>query len=531
MRRTSVCVCLCLLGAVGAAEAQEDQFERGIKARQEQRWRDVITQMGLAIAADGKESDRKIGRNLFGGGGTEYLPHFFLGEAHYRLNDCAPAVEAWATSEQQGVIKRRPDLLRILTDGTAACEARGVLLPGKFETARGTTQKYYEEANSLALRVQARADANAGVWRPDMRESYERAAADLRESYAKLSSGSKTRLLSDFNDSRAAANRARTALGTLDSALSAAIETTRSIQQQAAEIEQILASAEDYDREIESKQSQWAASHAAGVQAGRAALTRGRERLATAARGANAALLPEARDLALDASARLKQVLDDLARVERLAVERQLSELLVVGNEIFSFVDGGFATLIDLIREKPDVASPEVIQERGAIERDASAARRRFESARKTENVAGVRDAIRVASDARERQNALIAKFGPLTLTQRGVHPVLQEGARLFFEGQYQPALTALEAADGFGAEVTLQPHVHLIRAAALHALFVRSGESDVSLRTQALGEIARCRALNPEIVPDDRFSPRFAAFFQSNGTATPARGADAMRP
>ena len=144
---------------------------------------------------------------------------------------------------------------------------------------------------------------------------------------------------------------------------------------------------------------------------------------------------------------------------------------------------------------------------------------------------AGVREAIRIASEARERQNALITRFGPLTLTQRGVHPVLQEGARLFFEGQYQPALTALEAANGFGAEVTLQPHVHLLRAAALHALFVRSGESDLSLRTRALEEVARCRALNPEIVPDSRFSPRFVAFFQSNGTGDPTRGGDTPRP
>ena len=530
MRRLSpVCLCIGLFFSGAAiAHAQEQQFERGVRARDEERWRDVIAQMAAAIEADGKESERKIGRNLGGlfGGGTEYLPYFFLGEAYFRLNECAPAIEAWSRSEQQGVVQRNANYYRILTSGKESCQNRGILLPGNFETALGTTQKYYEEANNLSGRLAARSQANPALWRTDMREAFERAGADLRESYAKLTTGAKTRLLTDFNESRAAADRARRVLVDLDSSLNAAIETNRSIQQQAAEIEQLLASADGIDRNIESKKSLWSPSHAAGIQAGRDALSRGRDRLAAASRGSNAGLLPEARDLALDASARLKQVLDDLVRIERLALERTLSELLVAAQEVFSFVEGGFTTLDDLVREKPDLLKPEMAEERASIERQVTAALRRLENARKTENLSGIREATRLASEARDKLNLLITTFGPLTLTQRGVHPVLQEGARLFFRGEYAPALSALEAADAFGPEVPLQPHVHLIRAAALHALFVRSGESDLSLRDRAVEEIARCRALNPEMVPDDRFSPGFVAFFQSSRTDAPVQRA-----
>ena len=55
-----------------------------------------------------------------------------------------------------------------------------------------------------------------------------------------------------------------------------------------------------------------------------------------------------------------------------------------------------------------------------------------------------------------------------------------------------QQALAALNPSDGFEAEVPLQLHLHLFRAWALHALFVRSGEND-----QALLKDARWRRLH----------------------------------
>jgi hypothetical protein len=110
-----------------------------------------------------------------------------------------------------------------------------------------------------------------------------------------------------------------------------------------------------------------------------------------------------------------------------------------------------------------------------------------------------------------------------MTLTDRGVHPALAEGARLFFAGEYQQVLAALDPPGGFGADVPLQVHVHLFRAAALYTLFARSHESDQTLRTKALAEIEQCRQIDSAFQPDPRvFAPSFISFH--NGTADPGR-------
>jgi hypothetical protein len=65
----------------------------------------------------------------------------------------------------------------------------------------------------------------------------------------------------------------------------------------------------------------------------------------------------------------------------------------------------------------------------------------------------------------------LISIFGPMTLSDRGVHPALAEGARLFFAGEYQQVVSVLNPSGGFAADTPLQLHVHLFRAAALHCV------------------------------------------------------------
>jgi hypothetical protein len=73
--------------------------------------------------------------------------------------------------------------------------------------------------------------------------------------------------------------------------------------------------------------------------------------------------------------------------------------------------------------------------------------------------------------------------------------------------------------------QAPLQLHVHLFRAAALYHLFVRSGEKDETLRTQALSEIDTCKRISPGFVPDTRvFAPRFLAFFQTAAAALVTR-------
>jgi hypothetical protein len=164
--------------------------------------------------------------------------------------------------------------------------------------------------------------------------------------------------------------------------------------------------------------------------------------------------------------------------------------------------------------------TPELAGERDAMQKQVLQLQRRFDRARKAEDLTAVQATIREISESLTRLDALIKSFGPVTLRDRGVVAALEDGARLFFHGEYQKALDALAPAGGL-ENVPLQLHVHLFRAASLFSLYVRSGESDASLRGRALDEVERCRRLNAEFVPDARaFSPRFIAFYQNGGAA-----------
>jgi hypothetical protein len=115
-----------------AAHAQDDAFKAGLSARGDRKWQDVVVQMRRAIQEDAAESTRMV-RSGIGGllrqGGTQYLPHYFLGEALFNLQDCAGAVEAWSRSEQQGAVRSRAEFLAVLQKGYAAWRSEGCPSP------------------------------------------------------------------------------------------------------------------------------------------------------------------------------------------------------------------------------------------------------------------------------------------------------------------------------------------------------------------------------------------------------------------
>src|SRR5688500_14511773 len=175
MNGVACVVCVVFLGLATSAAAQDRDaaFRAGLDARQEKKWPEVSNQMRLAIQADPKEDVRRVGGRLFGIGGETYLPHFFLGEALYNQNECAAAIEAWSRSEQQGVIiKERKDLLDALRKGYAACDARGVLPPAKYEPLVARTRQNYTETFAFAQRVSNLGQAKIELWRADMKELY-----------------------------------------------------------------------------------------------------------------------------------------------------------------------------------------------------------------------------------------------------------------------------------------------------------------------------------------------------------------------
>jgi hypothetical protein len=220
-------VCMCVMPSFAAA--QDDAFKQGLQARGDKKWADVVRHMQNALRADAQESTRKVGARL-GVGGTEYLPHFFLGEAYYNQQDCGIAVTEWSISEQQGAVKSKPEFLGTLKAGSQACAAKGVLLAADYNPLYQSTSKVYGDAAALSKRISDIGTANRDVWRPDVDEQFGRAKKELEASFARLNAGQRSRLPADFNEAKAASERATAILRSLEVSLNGALEALNSVQ-------------------------------------------------------------------------------------------------------------------------------------------------------------------------------------------------------------------------------------------------------------------------------------------------------------
>jgi hypothetical protein len=515
--RSCSLVIVCVLAWPAIAAAQDDAFRRGLNARGDRNWTVAANQMRAAIANDPTESSqRKVGGGFLGlGSGTEYLPYYFLGEALLNLGDCVGAVEAWANSEQQGAVKARREFVANIAAGYKKCAASGVLLPPEYNALLASTRQALGEATAMAERLSKLGEANRDAWRTEINELYLRATGELQTAQARLQAGTRGRSAADFNESRNATNRATGILRGVELNLKASIENVSFVQRQVREVDQLIAGAENGDRAIDNVKVQLTPELAASRQNGRDLVARARERIGAAEKTQNGATANEGLRAAQDANTVFAQVLEEATKLARAILERELGEVLAAATEAVSFLDTSFATLERLAVEKASLAAADMTAKREAFLKRVNTIRRRFDAANKTQNVGGLRETARLAIEARTELDTLIASFGPVTLRDRGVHEALEQGARLFFSGEHQQALTALDSQAL--ADAPLQLQVRLLRAASLYHLFVRSGEKDQALRTRAVSEVEACKRIDPNFQPDARaFAPRFLSFYQN---------------
>ena len=129
------------LPATAWAQAEDEPFRRGLTARGDRKWPAVVEAMRQAIAVNRMESTRKVGSRLIFGGGTEYLPHYFLGEALKNTGDCAGAVTAWEVSEEQKVVLTLPEFVPGLRAGYKECQGKGILLRDDYRQQVNVTDQ------------------------------------------------------------------------------------------------------------------------------------------------------------------------------------------------------------------------------------------------------------------------------------------------------------------------------------------------------------------------------------------------------
>lgn len=505
---------LCAVPSIAAAQ-DDDAFRQGLQARGDKKWADVVRHMQNALKADAQESTRKIGSRL-GVGGTEYLPHYFLGEAYYNQQDCGGAINEWSISEQQGVVKSKPEYLGLIRAGSQACAAKGVLLAPDYNPLYQSTRQVYTEAAALGKRVSDLGATHRDAWKPEVDEQFGRARKELEASLNRLNAGQRSRLASDFNEAKAASERATTILRPLETSLNAAVETLNTVQRQSTEIEQVLVAADTTDQALEKVKSSLTEPMQAARVTGKQQIAQARDKLAAGQKTQNQAALGEALKYAQTGSTTLNQVLEQVQKLARGAFEQQIGDAVRVADEAFARVSAAMSMLDRRVAQKPDVATAKLLADRATLVKQVDALRRRFERARSGENLASLTETTRLALEAQNSLTTLITSFGPITLRDRGVDASLEEGVRLYLNGEYQQALSALEPLTG-KTDVPLQVHAHVFRAAALYALWVRSGESNAQLRTDALAEIARTKQLNASFQPSARaFSPRFLTLYRT---------------
>ena len=518
-------VCAGVLSVTSTASAQDDAFRKAFGARNDRRWADVAAGMQAATKVDPKESPRKVREGGILGIGareTEYLPYFYLGEAHFNRKNCAGAIVAWETSEQQGVIRTRTDLQAIMQEGYRACAGQGFLLSGDFKTVNNSSRLAYDNAYRAAVNVSALMEKYPAVVRPEHREEYGRAETELTNANTRINRGVESRLRSDFEEAQSAAQRAADVLRPIEAALTGAVAIVTRVERQFREVTQLIENAETLDESLDEVKDGMTPELQLSRTNAREQLRLARERAAAAQRSQNPAGLDEAVKYVQSATASLNAVLEGARRRVRIGFEQRFGSLVKAVEERFSFLDTSMAALDRLSAERP-LVRPDLAERRDAIRKDAEALRRRYDRARASEDIVSLERVRGLAEQARAALDELLKSFGPLTLRDRGVDQALEEGARLFFAGEYRGALLALDPPGGL-PDIPLQLHVHLLRAAASYALWVLSGGSDPALRAAALKEVESCKRLDSTFRPDPRrFSPAFISFYEQAGAAAQA--------
>jgi hypothetical protein len=524
--RIALAALVCVALYPSRASAQDESFKTGLKAKDDKNWAETARQMRLAIQTDPMESMRKVkyGTTFVGIGGkeSEYLPHFFLGEALLNQSDCVGAVTEWSTSLDQRAVQNKADFKQIVDRGFKDCAAKGVLLPSEFDAQWKASRNAYIDANAAAKRVIDLGASHRDQWSPFVSQ-YEEPRHELENALTRLNAGSKTRSASDFAESKAASERAMQKLKPLEAALNTAIESVATLQQRVRDVTDAVASADALDRSIDGLKAALTDAMAASRKSGRDQLGQAREKLAGGQKAQNVATVNEAGKLVQSASGLFTQLVDQINRTRRSELEQRLSVAIRSADEAFASVSTLMTTLEGRAAQTPDKITQDIANRRDAIRKQIEAQRRRYERARKSEDVGGIETVTKETIEGQTALNQIIQGFGPLSLRDRGVHAGLEDGARLFLAGDYEKALSTLDPSTGVDAAASpaLQLQAHLFRAATLFALYVRSGEARRELRTQALAEIDLCKQIDASFQPSTQvFAPRFIVLYKTGGAA-----------
>jgi hypothetical protein len=521
--RTLAFVCVSLWVCPAPALAQDEVYRKGLEALDKKRWPEAAAAMRTAIEQNKNEANKKIkvgGVGPFGGTEYPYLPYYFLGEALMGQKNCVEAVVAFGESERQGVVDGQR--LMTLHQQLQACAAEGVLAPSAYDPLYQRTNQKYTEATALYRRIQTLVAANKALAGASGDDALERAHKELDASYKSLTDGTHSRKQTDFSESAAAADRSTAILRRLESTIGAAVDTQTATQRQMQELDQAIAAAERIDKDIDDSGLPLTTALANSRKNARAELAHAREGQTAGQRAPAAASLKESIDHAHSASTILTDLFSQAKQLAQGVLDQKRADAVRSATVAVGAIDDAFASFDRRVGLETTPPPAQIAAERDTLRKDADGLKRQFARASKSGDVAGLTQTAQQALEIKAKLEALVQSLPPLSLRARGIPAGLEEGARLFLRGEYEPALSAMDGQDPAVSETPpMRLQLHLFRAAAQYALYVRSGETKKDLLAQAVANIEECKKLDAAFVPDARsFAPRFVQFYQQGQQA-----------
>lgn len=234
-RLTSLLACsLLVLVCASAAEAEfKRNYTLAKKAFEDGDYKDAISKFQDAIKDNPEPAERV---KIYGMRYDSYIPHYFLGEAYFRLNDCKSAMAAWNEAAKLGVIQGLEEYAA-MQKNMAACKTDVAEAVDVSKIAQQATSEIdrLQSANSSYAKLQnegALKQEWAAKWQPELARS-EQLALSLRQRLEKATADA------DPSAIDAIIKEAKTAASALSGTEKLAQAQVKAIQSQGAEAERL----------------------------------------------------------------------------------------------------------------------------------------------------------------------------------------------------------------------------------------------------------------------------------------------------